>query len=519
METFCTLRNMLQRNLEFNPEKVALIEGSRSYTFAEMVERCNRMANALLNFGLKKGERVAILSKNSIENAESYFSIPGAGLVLVMLNFRLAPKEMLDILIDAEPAVVMVNEEFLGHFTEIREALPFVREVIFIGDPAKTPTGWHHYEELIAKASPTLPAVPLSEDDLAALLYTSGTTGAPKGCMAIHRNFYHVGRSLTLELMMDEDDVGIIASPLFHATGEVTLMNHIYSGTTSVIMPMWDVALFLELVERYKITTGMLATPMVLFLSEFGEPEKYDFSSLKKIYFAGAPVTPVVFQKAIKLYGNVFIHLFGTSETVGQTTILKISDVARALAADKSEILASCGRSFADMESVVVDENDNPVAPGVVGELKVRGLGNTIGYWRKEAETKAVFRDGWYYPLDLCKVDDEGFIYIVDRKKDMIITGGENVYPAEVENVLYRHAKVAQAAVVALPDKKWGEAVTAVVQLKAGAEVGEEELRKFCKGEIASYKVPRKVLFIAEMPRSASGKILKYKLREQYKSL
>ncbi|MEA3348496.1 MAG: AMP-binding protein [Pseudomonadota bacterium] len=516
MKTFCTVRNMLQRNLEFNPEKVALIEGSRSYTFAEMAERCNRMSNALLNFGLKKGERVAILSKNSIENAESYFSIPGAGLVLVMLNFRLAPREMLDILIDSEPTVIMVNEEFLGHYEEIREALPFVKEVIFIGDPAKTPAGWYHYEELMAKASPALPGALINEDDLAALLYTSGTTGAPKGCMAIHRNFYHVGRSLTLELKMDENDVGIIASPLFHATGEVTLMNHIYSGTTSVIMPMWDVAVFLELVEKYKITTGMLATPMVLFMTEFPEPEKYDFSSLKKIYFAGAPVTPVVFQKAIKIYGNVFIHLFGTSETVGQTTILKISDVARALAADKSEILASCGRSFVDMESVVVDEDDNLVAPGVVGELKVRGLGNTIGYWRKEAETKAVFRDGWYYPLDLCKVDAEGFIYIVDRKKDMIITGGENVYPAEVENVLYRHPEVGQAAVIALPDEKWGEAVTAVVQLKPGAETSEDELRKFCKSEIASYKVPSKVLFIDEMPRSASGKILKYKLRKEY---
>ncbi len=517
MKTFCTLRNMLQRNLEFNPEKVALIEGSRSYTFAEMVERCNRMANALLSFGLKKGERVAILSKNSIENAESYFSIPGAGLVLVMLNFRLAPKEMLDILIDSEPSVIMVNEEYLGYFEKIRDDLPFIREVIFIGDSAKTPSGWYHYEELIGKASPSLPAVSLSEDDLAALLYTSGTTGAPKGCMAIHRNFYHVGRSLTLELKMDENDVGIIASPLFHATGEVTLMNHIYSGTTSVIMPMWDVATFLGLVEKYKITTGMLATPMVLFLAEFPEPEKYDLRSLKKIYFAGAPVTPVVFQKAILIYGNVFIHLFGTSETVGQTTILRTFDVARALAVGKSEILASCGRSFTDMESLVVDQNDKPVVPGEVGELKVRGLGNTIGYWRKEAETEAVFRDGWYYPLDLCKVDDEGFIYIVDRKKDMIITGGENVYPAEVENVLYRHPAVGQAAVIALPDAKWGEAVTAVVQLKVGAEVGEEELRKFCKGEIASYKAPRKVLFISEMPRSASGKILKYRLREQYK--
>ncbi len=508
---------MLRRNLEFNPDKTALIEGERSFSFAEMIDRCQRMANALLNFGLKKGERVAILSKNSIENAESYFSIPGANLVLVMLNFRLAPRELKDILLDSEPGAIMVNEEYRETFAEIHPELPFIKEVIYIGDPAEKPDGWHHYEELLAAAAVEAPAATPAEDDLAALLYTSGTTGAPKGCMATHRNFYHVGRSLTLELKMDAEDVGIIASPLFHATGEVTLMNHIYSGTTSVIMPMWDVPTFLELVEKYKITTGMLATPMVLFLAEFGDYAKYDFSSLKKIYFAGAPVTPVVFQKAIKIYGNIFIHLFGTSETVGQATILRLDDVEKALAEGNNDILASCGRSFVDMESIVVDENDQPTAPGAVGELKVRGLGNCLGYWRKEAETAAVFRNGWYYPLDLCRVDDKGFIYVVDRKKDMIITGGENVYPAEVENVLYRHPKVSQAAVIALPDAKWGEAVTAVVQLKSGEVADEDELRSFCKAEIASYKTPRRILFIDEMPRSASGKILKYKLREQFK--
>ncbi len=516
MGNFCTLNNMLRRNLEFNPDKIALIEGERSISFAEMVDRCQRMANALLDFGLKKGERVAILSKNSIENAESYFSIPGANLVLVMLNFRLAPPELKDILLDAEPRVIMVNEEYREVFAKIYSDLPFIKEVIYIGDPAEKPAGWHHYEELIAAASAAVPAVSPDENDLAALLYTSGTTGAPKGCMATQRNFYHVGCSLTLELKMDADDVGIIASPLFHATGEVTLMNHIYSGTTSVIMPMWDVPTFLELVEKYKITTGMLATPMVLFLAEFGDFAKYDFGSLKKIYFAGAPVTPVVFQKAIKIYGNIFIHLFGTSETVGQTTILRLEDVEKALAEGNDAILASCGRSFADMESIVVDENDQPITPGKVGELKVRGLGNCLGYWRKPAETAAVFRDGWYYPLDLCRVDDKGFIYVVDRKKDMIITGGENVYPAEVENVLYRHPQVSQAAVIALPDARWGEAVTAVVQLKPGEQADEDELRSFCKAEIASYKTPRRIIFIDEMPRSASGKILKYKLRRQF---
>jgi acyl-CoA synthetase (AMP-forming)/AMP-acid ligase II len=334
--------------------------------------------------------------------------------------------------------------------------------------------------------------------------------------MGTHRNFYHVGRSLTLELQMDENDVGIIASPLFHATGEVTLMNHVYSGTTSVIMPSWEVELFLGLVEKYQITTGMLATPMLLFLAAYPAPEKFNHSSLRKIYFAGAPVTPVVFEKAIKAYGNVFIHLFGTSETVGQATILSTRDVAYALAAGKSEILASCGRSFTDMECQVVDENDNPVAPGVVGEIRVRGLGNVKGYWRKEKETAAVFRKGWYYPLDLCRIDEKGYIYIVDRKKDMIITGGENVYPAEVENVLYRHPAVNQAAVIALPDKKWGEAVTAVIEVKPGFKIDTDEIRSFCKKEIASYKVPRRIIQVEQMPRSASGKILKYKLRQQF---
>ncbi|MBN2333604.1 MAG: long-chain-fatty-acid--CoA ligase [Deltaproteobacteria bacterium] len=516
MKTICTLQNMLRRNVELNPEKIALIEGKRSYTFREFADRSQRMGNALLNLGLAKGDRVAILSKNSIENAESYFSIPNAGLVLVMLNFRLAPREILDILADAEPRVLLVNEEYVGVVDQLRASLSFVEQFVFIGDRAKTPAGWHHYEEMIAAAKTGWPSAAVTEDDLAALMYTSGTTGAPKGCMAIHRNFYHVGRSLTLALKMDADDCGIIASPLFHATGEVTLMNHVYSGTTSVIMPLWDVDLFLRLVEQYKITTGMLATPMLMFLVDFPHSERYDHSSLKKIYFAGAPVTPVVFQKAIERFGNVFIHLFGTSETIGQTTILSTDDVARALASGKTEILASCGKSFADMESVVVDEDDRPVPPGVVGEIKVRGLGTTLGYWRKEEATKAVFRNGWYYPLDLCTVDDQGYIYIVDRKKDMIITGGENVYPAEVENVLYRHPGVSQSAVIGLPDAKWGEAVTAIILPKEGKKLSTDEIISFCKGEIAGYKAPKKIIFVTDMPRSASGKILKYKLREEF---
>lgn len=515
MNDICTLRTILERNLEYNPGKVALIEGDRQCTFREFSNRTRSMGNALLNLGLKKGDRVAIMSPNSIENAESYFSIPNAGLVLVMLNFRLAPKEALTILKDSGASILMVNEKYKGHVDQIKAELGFIQKFIFMGPAAHTPEGWLHYEAMIESSACETPPNDLSENDLAALMYTSGTTGSPKGCMATHRNFYHVGRSLTLELKMTREDVGIIASPLFHATGEVVLMNGMYSGTTSVIMPQWDAVEFLVLVEKYKVTTGMLATPMLLFLVDSLEVEKYDHSSLKKIFFAGAPVTPVVFQRAIQRFGNVWIHLFGTTETVGQTTILRTEDIEDAFNTGNTDILGSCGRSFADMQSMVVDENDNPVPPGVVGEMKVRGLGTTLGYWNKEAETRKDFRNGAYYSLDLCRVDERGFIYVVDRKKDMIITGGENVYPAEVENVLYKHPQVSMAAVIGTPDEKWGEIVTALIVRKGEDRLDDNDIKTFVRKEIAGYKVPKKVLFVDALPMSASGKILKYKLREK----
>lgn len=515
MQDFATLKTIVARNLEYHPDKIALIEGERQLSFRQFADRTRAMGNALLTLGLKKGDRVAILSQNSIENAETYFSIPNAGLVLVMLNFRLASPEILTILRDARVGALMVNERFMASIEAIRENLSFVDHFIFIGDRAKTPDGWHHYESMIENASTDIPPTDVEEQDLAALMYTSGTTGSPKGCMGTHGNFYHIGRSLTLEMKTDGTDVGIVASPLFHATGEVVLMNCMYSGTTAVIMPAWDTEEFMRLVQAHRVTTGMIATPMMLFLVQHPRNQEYDLTSLKKLFFAGAPVTPVVFQQAIALFGNVFLHLFGTSETVGQITILRREDITRALEQGKTEILASCGKSFADMQAEVVDEFGVPVAPGEVGEIRARGLGVTMGYWNKPEETAKVFRNGWYYPLDLCRMDADGFIYVVDRKKDMIITGGENVYPAEVENVLYEHPAVAQAAVIGTPDEKWGEAVTAFIVKKKEMTMTPEEVMRFCKERIAGYKTPKKILFVDALPMSVSGKILKYKLREK----
>lgn len=516
MKEIRTLRTLLSRSMAYHPRRLALVEGERRYAFKDFADRAWRMGNALLGLGLKKGERAAVLSRNSLESAESYFSIPGAGLVLVMLNFRLAPPEILAVLADAEPALVMVNEEFLGHIKQIQHDLPFVREFVFIGDKSRTPEGWRHYETLIEESHGHEPAVEVAEDDLAALMYTSGTTGVPKGCMVLHRNLYHAARSMNAELKTGAEDVGVIPTPLFHASGIVALMNGIFSGAATVIMPRWDAEEFMRLVDRYKVATGMLATPMLLFLVNHPHVDRYDLGSLRKILFAGAPVTPVVFERAIERFGNVFIHGFGTTETVGSVSVLKPEEIARALAEGKREILSSCGRAYQGMQFEVVDEKGSPVPAGVVGEVRVRGLGMTAGYWNRESETGKSFRNGWFYTEDMCRVDEQGFLFVSGRKKEMIITGGENVYPAEVESVLYKHPAVELAAVIGAPDEKWGEIVTAFVVKKEGAPVAEEEIRTFCRSEIAGYKVPKRVIFERALPMSPTGKLLKHKLKARF---
>lgn len=514
MGDLCTLRTLVLRSMENDPAKLALVEGERQYTFQEFAHRACRMGNALLNLGLGKGDRVAVLSRNSIESAESYFSIPNAGLILVMLNFRLAQPEIKAVLEDATPSVLMVNEEFFGLVEQIRDDLVFVRHFVFIGDQTGTPKGWHHYETLIEQSDSHAPDVEVAGNDLAALMYTSGTTGAPKGCMALHRNLYHAARSMHIEMEMEAEDLGIIPTPLFHASGKVVLMNGVYSGTTTIIMPRWDAEEFLRLVERHRVTTGVLATPMLLFLVNHPQADRYDLGSLRKVLFAGAPVTPIVFQRAIERFGNVFIHGFGTTETVGSVSILKTEEVARALAAGDLDILSSCGRGYEGMQFEVVDDEGAPVVPGAEGEIRVRGLGTTVGYWNRSLETRKSFRDGWFYTEDLCRLDDRGFLHIVGRKKEMVITGGENVYPAEVESVLYKHPAVGMAAVIGTPHERWGEIVTAFVVKKKDHEVTEEDIRSFCRSEIAGYKVPKRVFFVNGLPMSASGKLLKHKIRE-----
>ena len=517
METSHTLRTMLARGVEYGGERPAIIEGVRSLTFLELAERTNRMGNALLSLGLAKGDRVAILSRNSVENAEAYFSIPGAGLVLVMLNFRLSSAEMRTVLDDAGASVLMVSAEYRELADAMKDRLGMVRHFIAIGSPnAGLKNGWLSYETLLAGGDASPPKVDIEGDDLAALMYTSGTTGAPKGCMISHGNFYHVGRSMARELGTGKDDVCIIPTALFHAAGLVILMNGIGCGIPSIIMPQWDAEDFMWLIDKYQVSIGVLATPMLLFFVNHPQSDRYRLGSLRQLLFAGAPVTPVIFQRAIERFGNIFIHGFGTTETTGSVSILRTCDVALALVEGRMEILGSCGTAYADIIFEVVRENGESVIAGEVGEIRVRGEGLSLGYWHNDEETARAFRQGWYYTGDLGRQDEYGMLSVVGRKKDMIITGGENVFPAEVENVLYRHPDLQQVAVIGIADAIWGEMVAAFVVCKEEAQVSEKDLKVFCRQHIAGYKVPKKIVFIDSLPLSASGKVLKSHLKQRF---
>jgi len=515
MKTTCTLKSLLARGCDLGGKKTAVIAQGRSFTFHSFSDRIGKMSLALINLGLHKGERVAFLSRNSIEGAELYFSVPCAGLTLVVLNFRLAVLEIRSILQDSTPSVLFVDEEFYHVAEEICKGFSFIKYTVCIGSQKSVLDGWLHYEQMLEGAGGGHGKIDVAEDDLAVLMYTSGTTGIPKGCKVAHRNLFHSGHSMCKELAMGEDDVCLIPAPMFHASGQCCLMNSVYSGVPAVIMSNWDVETFMRLVEAYQVTTALIPTPMLMHLVNYPSSFKYDFSSLKKVLFAGAPVSSTLFERAIRRFGNIFIHGYGTTETVGTISMLKLEEVRKALVMKNYKKLDSCGRGFSGMEMEVVNEKSRLVEHSEVGTIRVRGKGLTCGYWNQRADVCDSFHKGWFYTGDMAKFDEEGFLYIVGRRKDMIISGAENVFPAEIENILLKHPAIEQAAVIGLEDEKWGEEVTAFIVTRPGQAIAEEEVKTFCRGYIAGYKVPKKVFFIDCLPVSATGKLLKNKLVTQ----
>jgi long-chain acyl-CoA synthetase len=496
--------------------RTALVCEDRRLTFAETEELSNRIASGLIRLGVQKGERVGVLLANSPEFVCTDFALIKAGLVRVPLNPRLAPPEIEFIVQNCRAAVLVFSEDYTPVVEQIRQNLPHVRHFLCVGQSA--PAWAQPFRSLVAAGSPEPVAVPVTDDDPYMILYTSGTTGRPKGAVTNFRSrwvtLFHVFAN---EGFITKHDVMLHLASLAHGSG-TKVLPHYVKGAVNVLMPKFSVEEFCRLVERERVTTTWMVPTTITMLLDFPGRTKYDLSSLKTIIYAGAPMPTERLKEALRTFGPIFVQVYGLSEAPQPDLVLPKEDHVLEGTEAQLRRLSSAGRPALGVEVRVVRPDGTDVTPGSdeIGEIILRGEHIMTEYWERPDATAEAIRDGWFYTGDLAKVDEDGYIYIVDRSKDMIISGGYNVYPREVEEALYQHPAVKECAVIGVPDPVWGEAVKACVALRPGMTATAEELIAHCGKLLAGYKKPKSVDFLEELPKSPNGKILKKVLREPY---
>ncbi len=497
------------------PSRVALVDtgSNRSVTFGELLERSNRVANAMLGLAAP-GDRVGILAENLPEYVECYYGVPSAGMALSFLNYRLHPKEWAWMLNNAEARVLVVQEKYLDAIEPELAGVPSIEHVIVIGGKGRG--GHPDYDDVVGAASPEPPGIEIDEDSTAWLLYTSGTTGFPKGAMLTHRNLLVAIIASVIEYEPQPDEHNLVAFPLCHVAGYTVPVNH-FRGGRVVLTPMFEPELWMRLVDEHGITSTAMAPTMLNMVLQHPKIREYDLSTLRSIGYGAAAMPVEVLRAGIERFGPIVYSGFGMTELGGNVLTFPKSDHVRAISGEE-HLLLSCGQPMCLAEVKVVDEQMNECPPGVVGEIVIQGEQVLNGYFRNEEGTKKAFEGGWFHTGDMARRDEEGFFYIVDRMKDMIITGGENVYSREVEEVLYAHPAVSEAAVIGLPDPQWGENVTAVVVLRPGMTATEADIINASRERLAAFKKPKRVIFVDELPKTVSGKILKRELRDKFTS-
>ncbi len=493
------LANLITRSIAEHSSRTALICGERRLRFAEVGALTARIAGELRASGVKKGERVAILLPNCPEYVCTDFALIRLGLVRVPINPRLAAPEVAFILNDCEAAALVCSAEHASLVEAILPDLPVLRHVIRI--------------DRLPEEGPVLTdAEPVCDDDPYMILYTSGTTGRPKGAVTTFGSrwvtLFHLYAN---EGSVSRDDVMLHAASLAHGSGTKVLPFFV-KGAANVLMPKFTPAEFCRLVERERVTHSWMVPTTISMILEAPERADYDLSSLRQIVYAGAPMPAERLKQALEAFGEIFVQVYGLSEAPQPDLVLTREDHRLP---DK---LASAGRPALGVQVRVVRPDGTEVKPGSdeVGEIALRGPHIMSGYWRRPDATAEALRDGWFHTGDLARVDSEGYIFIVDRAKEMIISGGYNIYPREVEEALYRHPAISEAAVIGVPDERWGEAVKACVVTRPGASVTSEELIAHCAQLLAGYKKPRTVDFLPALPKSPNGKIAKLQLRAPY---
>jgi acyl-CoA synthetase (AMP-forming)/AMP-acid ligase II len=495
--------DFLTRRSRITPDREGLVcEGVRR-NYQDLNDRANRLANAMATLGIGHGDRIGMLAFNEPEYYDMYFGLGKIGATLVPVNYRLAGPEIQYILSDSESKVLVFGPEYAEVVDSIRSDIP-TKDLIAISE---NPPDWaKSYETLISEASNGEPQIVGGDDDTLTILYTSGTTGRPKGAELTHMYYYWNSVNLMCTLGLDIGNTSLIALPLFHIGALAGPPWVVHSGGKVVLLRTLDPQRFLELIEEEKIS-GFGSVPQLLdFLKLVPDFEKYDWSSVKTILVYAAPV-PVTLIREYEASGIEVRQLYGLTECNTGTVL----DSENAI-----EKVGSCGRPFFHTEVRVVDENRQDLPPGERGEVLLRAPNMMKGYLNRPDETAAAIKDGWLHTGDIAKMDADGFLYILDRKKDMIISGGENIYPAEIEDALLNHPKVADVGVIGYPHEKWGEAVKAIVVVQEGQTLTADELIEWCEGKIGRIKIPKSVVIADAIPRTPTGKILKTELRKQF---
>jgi long-chain acyl-CoA synthetase len=498
----------LRRAAQLRPAGLATRDGGVSRCWREVVDRVARFAGALQGLGLARGDRVAILALNGARYFEALFAVPWAGGAAVPINTRLAPPEIAYILADSGARILLLDDAFLPVLTALGASVGGLRRVIHMGDGAP-PAGLAAYEALLAAAAPAADAQ-CGGDDLAGIYYTGGTTGQAKGVMLSHGNLVSNAMNVIVSVGYDRDTVYLHAPPMFHLADGCSTFGVTIQGGGHVFLPRFDPLAFLETAARERVTDVTLVPTMINMIISHPRFAEFDLASFKRIYFGASPMPEAVLRRALALLPHVkFQQAWGMTELSPIGCTMDPRDTAARL--------RSCGQPVPLVDLRIVDADGREVPRGTVGEIAVRGPTVMQGYWNKPEATAAVLREGWLYSGDAAYMDEEGFVYIVDRLKDMIITGGENVYSAEVESAISLLDGVAEAAVIGIPDEIWGEAVHAVVVPRPGQRLTPEQVIAHCRGLIAGYKCPRSVEIRATpLPLSGAGKVLKTELRAPY---
>ncbi|UCF60680.1 MAG: long-chain-fatty-acid--CoA ligase [Anaerolineaceae bacterium] len=510
-----TFADIIHRNAILYPDSEAFVYQSERVTFKDFNERVNRLIHGLNALGLKKGDIIGILSWNQLEYPEVFGAAMKGGFILAHYNPRLHADELVHVINDSEPRVLFLGSELVETIDGILKQLPETEFFLSFGDEQGQVKA---YKGMMKGQPIEEPESRVTEEDLLTIFYTSGTTGIPRGAIYKHRQKMENTCMKALDIGVQFGDRHLVVLPMFHIGGDSHIWPFFLKGGCNVIMPVpFDLADALKTIQEERITDIHIVPTQLVALLSLPDINKYDLQGLKRIWYAASPMPTEVLKQGLSVFGSKFIQGYGLSETGPDVTVL--SQENHHIPEESIEalsVLASCGRPCIGVHVRIVDDNGRDVEEGKIGEIVVQSKRIMTGYYHRPEETEEAIRDGWFYTGDMGYYDEKGYIYIADRKKDMIITGGENVYPIEVENVLYRHPAVKEVAVIGVPDPYWVERVHALVILKEDSQATEEDIITFCKDNIAHYKSPKSVEFVDDLPKNPQGKILKKEIRTKY---